>query len=238
MALHLVQQGALDLDDTIKAQLPRLPRAWAKVTLRQLLQHTSGLPDYSRDPEFLRLLAADPRRHFDSRRLLDFVRDERLLFRPGSQYRYSNSDNIAVALMAEAVTGEPYETLLRKIVYRPLGLHETSLPQGYEMVRPFMHGYDVSEVPPLDVSELIGASGVWASGGIISTPRDMNRFIRGYASGALTSPAALHAQRRWVDGASNRPAPAATRWGSASSATTPVAEWCSGTPETPPATPS
>lgn len=213
VALHLVQQGALDLDDTIKERLPRLPRAWAKVTLRQLLQHTSGLPDYSRDPEFLRLLVADPRRHFDSRRLLDFVRDERLLFRPGSQYRYSNSDNIAVALMAEAVTGEPYETLLRKIVYRPLGLRETSLPQGYEMVRPFMHGYDVSEVPPLDVSELIGASGVWASGGIISTPRDMNRFIRGYASGALTSPAALHAQRRWVDGASEPAGPGRNKVG-------------------------
>lgn len=213
VALRLVQHGALDLDDTIGARLPQLPRAWAKVKLRQLLQHTSGLPDYSRDPEFLRLLAADPRRHFDSRRLLHFVRDKRLLFRPGSQYRYSNSDNIAVALMAEAVTGERYETLLRKIVYRPLGLHDTSLPQGYEMVRPFMHGYDVSEVPPLDVSELIGASGVWASGGIISTPHDMNGFIRGYASGALTSPAALSAQRRWVDGASEPAGPGRNKAG-------------------------
>jgi D-alanyl-D-alanine carboxypeptidase len=172
------------------------------VTLRQLLQHTSGLPDYSEDPEFLSLLQADPRREFDSRRLLDFVREEPLRFRPGSEYRYSNSDNIAVALMAEAVTGRPYERLLRELVYRPLGLRDTSLPRGYEMPEPYMHGYDMSEVPPEDLSEVLSASGVWASGGIVSTPRDANLFIRGYASGALISPRVLREQRRWVPGSS------------------------------------
>ncbi|MCX4974036.1 serine hydrolase [Streptomyces sp. NBC_00620] len=208
VALYLVQHHALGLNDTIRKRLPQLPRAWGRVTLRQLLQHTSGLPDYSTDPEFLRLIVADPRRHFDSRRLLDFVKDEALHFRPGSEYLYSNSDNIAVALMAEAVTGEPYETLLSKTVYQRQGLHHTSLPQGYEMPEPFMHGYAVSPPePPEDVSELIGTSGVWASGGIISTPRDMNRFVRGYASGELTSRAVLREQRRWVDGASEPAGP-------------------------------
>ncbi|MFC8194669.1 serine hydrolase domain-containing protein [Streptomyces sp. NPDC060006] len=208
VALHLVQRHALSLDDTIGRRLPQLPRAWSRVTLRQLLQHTSGLPDYSRDPRFVRLITADPRRHFDSRRLLDFVRGVPLAFRPGSRYHYSNSDNIAVALMAEAVTGRPYEALLREIVYRPLGLRRTSLPQGYEMAEPFMHGYAMDPVePPVDVSELIGASGVWASGGILSTPRDMNRFVRGYASGALTSRAVLREQRRWVEGASEPAGP-------------------------------
>lgn len=80
VALRLVQQGALRLDSTIGRTLPRLPRAWHAVTLRQLLNHTSGLPDYSEDPEFLELLLADPRRTFDPRRLLDFVADEPLHF--------------------------------------------------------------------------------------------------------------------------------------------------------------
>jgi hypothetical protein len=57
------------------------------VTLRQLLNHTSGLPDHAEDPKFLELLAADPRRTFDPRRLLDFVADEPLRFRPGSPVR-------------------------------------------------------------------------------------------------------------------------------------------------------
>ncbi|WP_328507627.1 serine hydrolase domain-containing protein [Streptomyces sp. NBC_00391] len=208
VALRLVQQGALDLDSTIGRTLPRLPRAWRSVTLRQLLNHTSGLPDYTEDLGFLELLLADPRRTFDPRRLLDFVADEPLRFRPGSQYRYSNSDNIAVALMAEAATHRPYEELLSRIVYRPLGLRDTSLPLGYEMPEPYMHGYAVEPpAPPEDVSEALSASGVWASGGIVSTPRDMTRFIRGYAAGELTSRAVLREQRRWIEGASEPAGP-------------------------------
>ncbi|TXS57044.1 serine hydrolase domain-containing protein [Streptomyces sp. t39] len=214
VALHLVAEGRLRLDDTIGGRLPRLPRAWHAVTLRQLLQHTSGLPDYTTAPEFQRLVNEDPRRHFDSRRLLRFVAGEPLAFAPGSRYLYSNSDNIAVALMAEAVTGRPYEELLRRIVHRPLGLRNTSLPQGYEMPEPYLHGYDVDPpAPPEDISEVLSASGVWASGGIVSTPRDMTRFIRGYAPGVLTSPAVVREQRRWVPGASEPAGPGANQAG-------------------------
>ncbi|MFC7915998.1 serine hydrolase domain-containing protein [Streptomyces sp. NPDC057386] len=207
VALSLVDRGAVRLDDTLRRRLPQLPAAWGAVTLRQLLNHTSGLPDYSEAPAFLDELRADPHHVFDSRRLLDYVADRPLLFRPGSRYHYSNSDNIAVALMAEAVTGTPYERLLAELVHRPLGLHRTSLPQGYRMPRPYLHGYDVTVTPPEDVSELLGASGLWASGGIVSTPADMTRFIRGYAGGALYGPAVVREQRRWIDGESQPAGP-------------------------------
>ncbi|MFG2279586.1 serine hydrolase domain-containing protein [Streptomyces asoensis] len=208
VALSLVDRGPLNLDDTLRKRLPQLPAAWGKVTLRQLLNHTSGLPDYSEAPEFVAVVSADPRHRFDSRRLLDYVADEPLRFPPGSRYAYSNSDNIAVALMAEAVTGTPYEQLLRRLVYRPLELRDTSLPQGYRIPEPYLHGYDVSDpAAPLDVSELVSASGAWASGGIISTPADMTRFIRGYASGALYDKGLLREQRRWIAGASEPAGP-------------------------------
>jgi D-alanyl-D-alanine carboxypeptidase len=208
VALSLVDRHRLRLDDTLRKRLPQLPRAWGAVTLRQLLNHTSGLPDYTESPEFRAILLANPRHLFDSRRLLDFVADQPLRFRPGTRYQYSNSDNIAVALMAEAVTGTRYEQLLRELVYRPLGLRRTSLPQGYRMPRPFLHGYDVSPpAPPEDVSELLSMSGVWASGGIVSTPADMTRFIRGYAGGALYGRDVVKQQRRWVAGASQPAGP-------------------------------
>ncbi|MEV0638361.1 serine hydrolase domain-containing protein [Streptomyces sp. NPDC050619] len=208
VALSLVDRRALDLDDTLASRLPRLPAAWGSVTLRQLLNHTSGLPDYTEDADFLAELAADPRHRFDSRRLLDYVADQQLRFPPGTRYQYSNSDNIAVALMAEAATGTPYEQLLRELVYRPLGLRDTSLPQGYRMREPYLHGYDVTPPgPPEDVSEVLSASGVWASGGIVSTPADMTRFIRGYAQGALYGRAELREQRRWIAGASQPAGP-------------------------------
>ncbi|WP_404199971.1 serine hydrolase domain-containing protein [Streptomyces tauricus] len=214
VALRLVDTGDLRLNDTLGKVLPRPPRAWHRVTLRQLLNHTSGLPDFSAAPEFLALVTENPRRHFDSRRLLDFVADEPLAFRPGSRYEYSNSDNIAVALMAEAVTDRRYEDLLDELVYRPLELRSTSLPQGFRMPRPYMHGYDVTgQNPPEDVSEVLSASGVWASGGIISTPKDMTAFIRGYAGGKLISDRTRHQQRNWVDGASEPAGPGKNKAG-------------------------
>lgn len=208
VALSLVRLGDLSLDDTLGERLPDLPDAWSAVTLRQLLNHTSGLPDYSRAPGFVEILLADPRHRFDSRKLLDFVADRPLEFPPGSRYQYSNSDNIAVALMAEAATGERYERLLRELVYRPLGLRDTSLPQGYRMPTPYLHGYDVSPPePPEDVSELISMSGVWASGGIVSTPADMTRFVRGYGGGKLYGRDVIQQQRAWIDGASEPAGP-------------------------------
>ncbi|MFJ8538216.1 serine hydrolase domain-containing protein [Streptomyces sp. NPDC093591] len=207
VALSLVDRRYLRLDDTLRERLPRLPRAWGSVTLRQLLNHTSGLPDFAQAPAFQATLRANPRHRFDSRRLLDYVADRPLLFRPGSRYQYSNSDNIAVALMAEAATGVRYERLLEQLVYRPLGLTRTSLPQGYRMPRPYLHGYDVSPpAPPEDVSEVLSMSAVWASGGIVSTPVDMTRFIRGYAGGRLYGRAVVREQRRWIPGAASEPA--------------------------------
>ncbi|MFE3672313.1 serine hydrolase domain-containing protein [Streptomyces goshikiensis] len=206
VALRLVDQGRLSLDDTIADRLPGQPAAWGAVTLRQLLAHTSGLPDYSADPEFVAVLTADPRHVFDPRRLLDFVADEPLRFRPGSLYEYSNSDNIAIALMAEAATGRPYEELLRQLVYRPLGLHRTSLPLGYRLPRPFLHGYAVAPpAAPEDVSEAFGASGAWASGGIVSTPRELGTFIRAYGGPALLSGRTREAQLEFRPGDSSEP---------------------------------
>ncbi|KOX28631.1 peptidase S12 [Streptomyces sp. NRRL F-6491] len=208
VALRLVDRHRLGLDDTIGRRLPALPKAWHEVTLRQLLSHTSGLPDFSTAPAFLEILTADPRHRFDSRRLLDFVADRNLLFPPGSRYAYSNSDNIAVALMAEAVTGRPYERLLEQLVYRPLDLRQTLLPQGYRMPRPYLHGYDVTPpAPPEDISEALGASGVWASGGIVATPKDLNAFVRAWAGGrGYLSEEVRDQQRRFLPGAASEPA--------------------------------
>ncbi|MFF3088197.1 serine hydrolase domain-containing protein [Streptomyces nojiriensis] len=207
VALRLVDQGLLSLDDTIGERLPDQPEAWHAVTLRQLLQHTSGLPDYSADPGFLEILTADPRHVFDPRTLLDFVADEPLRFVPGSLYEYSNSDNIAVALMAEAVTARRYEDLLKELVYRPLGLRRTSLPLGYRLPRPYLHGYDVQPpAEPEDISEAVGASGVWASGGIVSTPRELGTFIRAYGGPSLLSAQTRKEQLTFRPGDSSEPA--------------------------------
>ncbi|MEU9084023.1 serine hydrolase domain-containing protein [Streptomyces sp. NPDC048357] len=206
VALVLVDRGRLHLDDTIGEVLPAQPAAWHQVTLRQLLNHTSGLPDYSESDGFIDIISEDPRHRFDSRHLLDFVAGEDLAFPPGSRYQYSNSDNIAIALMAEAATGRRYEALLRELVYEPLGLNETSLPQGYRLPVPFLHGYQIDpQTGPVDVSEAISASGAWAAGGIVSTPKDLTAFIRGYAGGSLVSERTRRQQFTFIPGALSQP---------------------------------
>ncbi|MFJ4970585.1 serine hydrolase domain-containing protein [Streptomyces sp. NPDC088755] len=208
VALHLADSGRVSLDDTLGRWLPRLPAAWHRVTVGQLLNHTSGLPDYTEDPAFIAEFAADPRRRFDSRELLRYVSGDPLRFRPGSAYRYSNSDNIAVALVAEAATGTPYERLLAEIVYRPLGLGSTSLPQGYRLPEPYLHGYDVDPPNrPQDISTALGASGVWASGGIVSTPGELGAFIRAWAGGRDLGPRTRRRQLTFVAGSSEPAGP-------------------------------
>jgi len=137
--------------------------------------------------------------------LLSFIEDKRLDFEPGTRYRYSNSDNIVVGLMIESASNRSYESQLQKQVFEPLGLTETSLPVGARLEEPFIHGYDPSERPPEDVSEIIAAGWSWASGGIVSTPEDLNRFIRGYVGGRLFDSKTRSKQRKVIEGGSSEP---------------------------------
>ncbi|MGH3688589.1 MAG: serine hydrolase domain-containing protein [Microbacterium sp.] len=185
-ALALVDRGVLSLDDTIGSLLPAEPEGWAPVTLRQLLNHTSGLPDFTTSARFQEAAGASLTVAPPPEELLAFAADEPLNFVPGTQYRYSNSDNIAVALMIQEATGRPYTDVLQELVLDPLGLSATSLPAGTDMPTPTFHGYDLDESgAPEDITNALAAGWAWASGGVVSTPTDLNTFIRGYVGGEL-----------------------------------------------------
>lgn len=206
VVLSLVDDGKLDLDDSLGDWLPWAPRAWDDVTLGQALHHTSGLPDFSADRAFLERVTSHLRTPLPPRELLEFVTDDPLEFEPGSQYQYSNSDNVAVALVAETVTDRRYEHLLRKLVYRPADLDDTSLPRRVHMPRPTLHGYDFDEPgDPVDVTELVAAGYAWASGGIVSTPADQNRFIRAYVGRTFFGKHVQHEQFDWIRRSSSEP---------------------------------
>jgi D-alanyl-D-alanine carboxypeptidase len=85
VALALVQRGRLSLGDTIGRRLPDLPSAWSRVTLRQLLNHTSGVPSFTTNQAYLARVQAAPRTPLPPRRLLDFVADRPLVFPAGSR---------------------------------------------------------------------------------------------------------------------------------------------------------
>jgi D-alanyl-D-alanine carboxypeptidase len=208
VSLSLVDQGRLELDDTLGELLSSSPPAWSRVTVAELLNHTSGVPDYTHSPEFAQQLGSDPGGYVSPSEVVSWVADEPLEFEPGSAYAYSNTDNILVGLITEELTGRPYGKELRRQVYRPIGLRETSLPITPAMPRPFVHGYDLdADSGHEDISTLLNPSGAWASGGIVSTPADLNRFVRAYAGGELFSGLVRDRQLRFAPGTSDPPGP-------------------------------
>jgi D-alanyl-D-alanine carboxypeptidase len=209
VALHLVQQGSLRLDDTIGQWLPSLPAAWSSVTVRQMLNHTSGLPDYTQSKAFARHAQTKPRAYVPPSRIIDWVRSSRLVFPPGSRYEYSNTDNIVVGLIAERVTGRSYGDVLSTLVFAPAGLTQTSFPtRMISLPRPYIHGYLVAPgQSPQDSTTLVSPSGAWASGAIVSTPRDLGAFIRAYLGRKFFGAAEQREQLQFVRGSSSPPGP-------------------------------
>jgi D-alanyl-D-alanine carboxypeptidase len=206
VALRLVADGKLHLDDTIRRVLPGLPVAWSAVTVRQMLNHTSGLPDYTKSEGFRKQVEANPRGYVSPDKLIGWVQTDPLGFKPGTRYEYSNTDNIVVARIAEKVSGRSYLRLLREIVFRPLRLTQTSLPDSAALPVPFIHGYVGQGGGTLeDVSTLLSSSGGWASGGIVSTPKELNTFIGGYLAARLFPVALQREQLRFVAGGQSSP---------------------------------
>ena len=207
-ALRLVAQGRLRTTSTIGEVLPTLPRAWSAITLAQLLQHTSGLPDFSQSKAFQAVVRADPRGGLPPRRLVLFVAKQPLEFRPGSRYRYSNTDNAVVGLMVARVTGGSYNRALQALVSRPLGLTRTTLPTGHVLRPPSIRGYARGhDGRAVDVTSLLNPVLAYASGGLVSTPAELGAFIRGYVGGRLFGPAVQRAQAAWRPGRSEPEGP-------------------------------
>jgi D-alanyl-D-alanine carboxypeptidase len=208
IVLALVSKGTLSLTDTVGKILPTEPSAWSSATVAQLLQHTSGVPDYIKAPAFLMDLQANPQQTLTPVQLLGFVASQPLLFAPGSRYDYSDSDNILLGLMVEAVTGGSYEASLAQYVTTPLALPKTTLPANSDLSNPYLHGYGVNAgQPPEDVSTSLNPGLAWASGGMLSTPMELNLFMRAYASGKFFNAATRTSQLQFVPGGSGPPGP-------------------------------
>ncbi|HEX5984659.1 MAG TPA: serine hydrolase domain-containing protein [Solirubrobacterales bacterium] len=206
LAVLLERDGALRLSDRLGERIPGvLPQA-EEVTVRQLLQHTGGVPDYIRSPAFIDWFLADPTAYIAPRQLTAFVATTPLQFPPGTRYHYSDTDNIAAALIQARVSNRPYERLLATRVFRPLRMRSSSLPRTTRMPRPFLHGYEIEAGErPEDVSEAINPSGAWASGGIVSTLGDLTRFAGFYVPTVLRRTRGIEGGFR--PGASSPPGP-------------------------------
>jgi D-alanyl-D-alanine carboxypeptidase len=194
LTLQLVGEGRLRLDDTVARWLPGLVPNGNGITLRMLLNHTSGLFDYTEDPAFFERLIHNPTSPLPPRRLVAIATSHSPTFAPGAGWSYSNTGYIVAGLMIEAATGRRVERLVRDRIIRPLGLTHTSFPMSnIDITGYHAHGY----LPPslsgdgfVDVTPF-APSLAWTAGAIISTSNDLSRFYAALLAGRLLRPALL-----------------------------------------------
>jgi D-alanyl-D-alanine carboxypeptidase len=201
LVMRLVAQRKIRLDETVSRYLPGLLPDGARITIRELLSHTSGLYDFATDPRFTApYLRGDFGFAWAPRQMVRFAAAKPLLFAPGTRFSYSNTNYVVLALIAERVAGEPYAKQLEDFIFRPLGLSHTSLP-ATNTTLPDVHGYvglgtagKTSDARPVDSAALTPAF-AWSAGGIRATAKDEADFYRGLFSGRLLPAAQVEAMK-------------------------------------------
>jgi D-alanyl-D-alanine carboxypeptidase len=200
VVLQLAGEGSLDLADTVDAHLPGLIRGngndGRRITVRQLLGHTSGLFNYTEDAGFEESSGSGLRAHRPGTRtpeqLVRVALRHAPSFRPGGGYRYSNTGYILLGLIVEKVTGRPYADEIQRRILRPLGLTGTSFP-GTRVSLPPPHGRGYSAASS-DVTSL-DPSSAGAAGEAVSTLGDLSRFFGALLGGTLLPPGQLREMR-------------------------------------------
>ena len=165
--------------------------------MRQLLQHTSGLPDY--DEVLITDYFKVQHTFFEPRQLVDAALTREMLFEPGEGWAYSNTNYVLAGLLVQHVTGRPISEEITNRVIKRVGLRDTYWPENQTITKPHPHGYwPGADGKPVDVTEMDPSMG-WAAGQLVGTPRDLNTFLRALLAGKLLKPAQLAEMKTMVD---------------------------------------
>ncbi|MFI9364337.1 serine hydrolase domain-containing protein [Kitasatospora sp. NPDC053057] len=213
LVLHLVADGMIGLDDPVAEHLPRFGLD-ERITVRMLLQHTSGIysctGELDEEGNFVQGLPSLGKAWVDNRfhdyrpdELVQFALAKPARFEPGTDQSYSNTNYTLAVLLVEALSGHSYAEEMERRILRPLGLRDTLVPGSLsEIPGPHAHGYcryqdgeewKVVDVAHQNLSLLIG------SGDMISTTRDVQVFFAALLGGRLL-PAALMDEMRTPHG--------------------------------------
>ncbi|MGV0838204.1 serine hydrolase domain-containing protein [Mycolicibacterium thermoresistibile] len=202
--LQLVGEDLIDLDAPIETYLPGRIRGegidGAAITVRQLLRHQSGLPEYFDD------VTEPPAGPVTGEQLLDAALSRPAQFAPGAEMRYTNTNYVIAGLLIEAVTGAPAEAEITRRIIDPLGLTGTYFPEpGATGLRePFARGYAWSGDTRADVTDF-NASAAGTAGGLVSTGADITAFITALFDGRIVAPELVTEMQDTVDRSGSGP---------------------------------
>jgi len=197
--MQLVEKGKVSLDDTLGAMLSNVPVAWRKVTLRQLLNHTSGIPSYTDlGPSWARRWRED----MTPDTIVGLVARDTMNFAAGSRWRYNNTGYVLLGMIIEKASGQQYERYLQDQIFKPLGLNETSYCPTRPIVKNRAQGYDYVRTRREFVNaEYLSMTQPHAAGALCSSARDLVRWNEALQRGSVVTSASLNLMVTPVAGA-------------------------------------
>lgn len=196
LILMLGADGAVSLDSPVSDYVKGVPGGDA-ITLRQILNHTSGLYNYTESEAFWDTLYANPTRAWRPEELVAMA-EEKAYFAPGQGWHYSNTDYIVAGMIAEARGGRPLSEQIRDRILDPHGLTHTYFDGEERAVPGLIHGYEPAAHGLDDATIVADPSWAWAAGAMVSNTDDLARFYERLFGGDVLGPTELAEMTTWA----------------------------------------
>ncbi len=212
--LKLHEEGRLKLEDPITKYLEPSISAMVdradEITLKMLLSHTSGVPEYNFDPEYASKLLQHPEIPFTAKDYIKFIKGKKLNFEPGSSYSYRNTNFVLLSMIVDHITGD-HGAYMEKVIFKPLGLQHTYYQINTEKLKnekladSYWDRYsdgaleNVSYIQRQNVTYMVGDDG------IVTTTVEAVQFLRALLEGKLLQQSTLDLMETWVIGPHGKP---------------------------------
>ena len=205
VVMQMVQEGKVGLDEPIETYLPGLIRGegidGSKITVRQLLQHTSGLPEYTDTTPGRSDIFQIKDHYAQPRDLLDTALGKPAAFEPGTQWAYTNTNYVVLGMLVERVSQRPVGEQIDERIVKKLGLSHTYFPAPGDKSIKGTHpqGYHLSAEGKLEDITEMDPAWAWAAGAMVSTPGELNTFFQAVFDGRLLTQASIDEMKKGVD---------------------------------------
>jgi D-alanyl-D-alanine carboxypeptidase len=174
----LVEDGKLKLDDTLGKYVSDIPAKWSGITVRQLLNQVSGIPNYTAGGKLVK------DKIYTKAEILALVKDEPQRFEPGAKWDYSNTNYFLLGMVIEKVAGKSYPEFMRDRIFKPLGMKSTVINTSGLKINNAALGYDLKG-GKWERARIDDPSQPWAAGAIVSTAADLAKWAMAVADGKL-----------------------------------------------------
>ncbi len=194
LTLQLVEEDSLSLTDSIGTWLPQYPNINGRITIRQLLNHSSGIYNFTDNPAFNNALNNNLARYWALEEVLTGGYVLAPYFAPGGGWRYSNTNYIILAIIIRQITGSSLSSLFRTRFFDPLDMNESGIELEDTINAPFVHGWAVLGGVLTDISiypRTALVSSTMGAGGVISRPLNMIKWSKALYTGQILNQASL-----------------------------------------------